>query len=251
MAEVEKVLQDAKVDKSQVSQIIMVGGSSRIPAIQKRLTNYFEGRVKLNTQVKEDEVVAIGACLMAAKLKGVPNIDIPTTQDVAPLSVGYAAKNQIDLPWYKRLFCSPQQEIILIPIIKRNTLIACEAAITLETTRNNQGELTLIVMQGESRLAQENCLVGQLVIQNLRPGVAGSVQVDCVYKVNTDGILSVVATERGNPNNSVSLNLNSCRWNLTDNIVEERKAKVQMLRSHWESQSEMKASTEESKRRNQ
>lgn len=106
LAEVEKVLQDARVDKTQVSQIIMVGGSSRIPAIQQQLTNYFDGRVVLNTEVNPDEVVAIGACLMAAKLKSVPGIDIPTTQDVAPLSVGYAAKHEIDLPWYKRLFCS-------------------------------------------------------------------------------------------------------------------------------------------------
>lgn len=121
-----------------------------------------------------------------------------------------------------------------MPVISRNSVIPCQAEVTLETTRNNQGELTLIVIQGESRLAQENCLVGQLVVQNLRPGKAGSVKVSCQYKVNSDGILSVVAIEQGNPSNSESLNINSGRWNLTDNIVQQRRSSVQLLQHHWE-----------------
>ena len=85
------MLQDGRLDKSQVFQIIMVGGSSRFRAIQQHLTHFFEGRVPLNTEVDPHEVVALGACLMAAKLKGTCGNIIPMIQDVAPLSVVYKA----------------------------------------------------------------------------------------------------------------------------------------------------------------
>ena len=90
---------------------------------------------------------------MAAKILNFPNINVPLTNDVTPLSVGYTAKEVKDVPWYKRLFVQRTETIVLMPVIKRNSSIPCANSAMLETTKKNQSELSIVVMQGESQLA--------------------------------------------------------------------------------------------------
>ena len=138
-----------------------------------------------------DEVVARGACYMAANLCGFPNISVPLTQDVTPLSVGYAAKHVMDVPWYKKLFARRTETFVLKSVIPRNSVIPCDSEAMLETTQKNQSELSIVVMQGESEMADDNCFVGQLNIQNLKPGKKGSVKIVLQYRVDVNGILTV------------------------------------------------------------
>ena len=100
-----------------------------------------------------DHVVALGASYMAAKILNFPNINVPLTQDVTPLSVGYTAKHVNDVSWYKRLFVKKNETMVLIPVINRNSSIPCSNQATLETTKKNQSEFSIVVMQGESQLA--------------------------------------------------------------------------------------------------
>ena len=178
---VEKVLKDAKVSKSQIHDIVLVGGSTRIPRIQKLVSDYFDGR-ELNKSINPDEAVAYGAAVQAAVLTNRANS--AETQDlllldVTPLSLGVAMEGNI-----------------FGVVIPRNTTVPCLKKRTFTTVEDGQTTVTFPVYQGERVNCAENEPLGEFDLTGIPPMQKQQAQLDCTFEIDSNGILSVSAKER-------------------------------------------------------
>ena len=173
---VEKALKDANLGKTEIDEIIMVGGSTRIPAVQESVKQFF-GK-ELNKSVNPDEVVAMGAAVQGAVLSG-DKTDI-LLLDVTPLSLGVETAGGI-----------------MTPMIPRNTTIPSGKKETFTTFANNQTAVDVKVYQGERKMAEDNRLLGVFRLDNIPAAPKGIPKIEVAFDINPDGILKVTAKDLG------------------------------------------------------
>ncbi|XP_039683746.1 heat shock cognate 70 kDa protein [Medicago truncatula] len=182
MKTVESCLVDAKMDKSIVNDVVLVGGSSRIPKVQQLLQEVFMGK-DLCMSINPDEAVAYGAAVQAALLsegsKSVPNLVL---QDVTPLSLGKAVIGNV-----------------MSVVIPRNTLIPIKKRREYYTVCDNQSEVFIEVYEGERPRASDNNLLGSFYLSNFPPAPSGY-PFDVYFSIDENGILTVSATEKSTGN---------------------------------------------------
>jgi len=170
-------LRDAKLEPAQIDEVVLVGGSTRVPMVQKMVKDLFGGK-EPNRSVNPDEVVAIGAAIQGAIAKG--DVKDILVLDATPLSLGVETLGGV-----------------MTVLIARNSTIPTSKTETFSTAADNQSAVTINVLQGEREFAKDNRLLGQFNLEGIPPAQRGVPQIEVTFNIDVNGILSVAAKDKG------------------------------------------------------
>ena len=173
----QNAMRDAKLNVSDIDEVILVGGSSRIPAVQTLVKNYF-GK-EPSKGVNPDEVVAVGACIQGAILNNEGGVGDIVLLDVTPLTLGIETMGGV-----------------MTKLIESNTTIPCKKSEVFSTATDNQTEVTIHVLQGERPMAAQNKSIGQFNLTGIAPARRGVPQIEVTFDIDANGILKVSAKDK-------------------------------------------------------
>lgn len=203
----ERALKDANLSASDIDEIILVGGSTRIPAIQEAVKKFF-GK-EPSKGVNPDEVVAMGAAIQGAILNKEEGVGDVVLLDVTPISMGIEAHNQFDA------------EGRMAKIIESNTTIPCRKSQTFTTAVDNQSAVTIVVLQGERTYAKDCKVIGTFNLEGIAPARAGIPQIEVSFDIDANGVLNVSAKDKATgKEQKITISNN----NLSDEEIEAMKA---------------------------
>ncbi len=173
---IERALKDAKLKKGDISKVILVGGSTRMPAVQELVKDFFGKEPYKN--INPDECVAMGAAIQGGVLSG--EVKDILLLDVTPLTLGIETLGGV-----------------MTPMIDRNTTIPAEKTQIFSTAADNQTQVEVHVLQGERPMARDNISLGRFILDGIPPAPRGMPQIEVTFKINADGILEVSAKDKG------------------------------------------------------
>ncbi|EJC55340.1 molecular chaperone DnaK [Helicobacter pylori] len=175
ISKIESVIKDAGLTKNEISEVVMVGGSTRIPKVQERVKAFIHK--ELNKSVNPDEVVAVGASIQGGVLKG--NVKDVLLLDVTPLSLGIETLGGV-----------------MTKVIDRGTTIPAKKSQVFSTAEDNQPAVSIMVLQGERELARDNKSLGKFDLQGIAPAPRGVPQIEVTFDIDANGILTVSAQDK-------------------------------------------------------